>query len=69
MERRFKVGLAALGVLALLAGVTLEGDLRWVTWLVLGAFALKSWIALAKQKGEDGEAGEPRGGVGSDSEL
>ena len=49
--------MAVLVVLSVLAGLTLDGDLRILTWIVLGAFALKAWIAkVKKEKEEEGES-------------
>jgi hypothetical protein len=57
IEKRFRVGMAVLVVLSVLAGLTLDGDLRILTWIVLGAFALKAWIAkVKKEKEEEGES-------------
>lgn len=40
--------MASLAVLAILAGFTLEGDLRLALWIFLGGIALKTWIAVLK---------------------
>lgn len=42
---RLALALAAYGVLATLAGLTLEGVLRGAVWGLLAALALKTWIA------------------------
>jgi hypothetical protein len=36
------------GALAVLAGFTLTGDIRLVTLLILGLFALKTWLAVLR---------------------
>ena len=48
MDRRFLTAMLAYAVLAVLAGFTLSGTPRIVTLLVLGLFALKTWIAVLK---------------------
>ena len=50
MQKRFWTGLVVLGVLGVCAGLTLDGDLRILTWIVLGAFALKAWIGKVKKE-------------------
>jgi len=47
-RRRYLAGMLIYGVLALLAGVTLTGDIRVATWIFLGGLALKTWIAVLK---------------------
>ena len=48
MKVSFPVALIAYGVLALLAAFTLtEPKLRIAVWILLGALAIKSWIAHA----------------------
>lgn len=48
MSPRFLTAMAAYAVLAVLAGCTLTGTPRIVTLLILGLFALKTWIAVLK---------------------
>jgi hypothetical protein len=48
MKRRLKWAMLAYGALALLAGTTLDGNFRFFVWIVLGALALKSWIAVQR---------------------
>jgi len=50
MQRRFRTALAIYSVLAVLSGVTLEGVIRNATWLFLGGLALKSWIAVLRDR-------------------
>jgi hypothetical protein len=40
--------MASYSVLALMAALTLERTPRVLVWLVLGALAVKTWIAWAK---------------------
>ena len=51
-KTRFWVAMALYGVLALAAGLTLERTPAIVVWLLLGAFAFRTWIAL-KRQGDD----------------
>jgi hypothetical protein len=37
-------------VLAILAGFTLTGDIRMLTWFILGAIALKTWLAEVRKR-------------------
>ncbi len=43
------MALAAYGVLALLAAVTLDGNFRLVVWILLAGLALKTYIATFQQ--------------------
>ena len=52
MKPRFYMAMAAYGVLALLALFTLELIPRVVVWILLAAFAVKTWIA-AKQREQE----------------
>lgn len=47
--RRFIAALCAYAMLALMATLTLTGVFRVVVWICLGAFAVKTWIATARQ--------------------
>ena len=49
---RLWAALAAYTILALAAWQTLEGKLLWMTWIVLGAFAVRT-ITLALRPPED----------------
>jgi hypothetical protein len=48
-KRRFYIALSAYAAIALLAGVTLDGNFRLVVWILLGGLALKTYIATLKQ--------------------
>ena len=37
-------------VLAFLAGFTLTGAIRIITWIILGAFALRTWLVVLKRR-------------------
>lgn len=45
MLKRFYLAMAAYGVLALMAGFTLDGKFRLGVWIFLGGLALKTCIA------------------------
>jgi hypothetical protein len=42
--------MAAFAGLAILAFFTLDGKVLLATWIFLGAFALKSWLVVLKQR-------------------
>jgi hypothetical protein len=48
MNIRFFAAMACYAVLAGLAAITLEGMFRGVVWIVLGMFAVKTWIATKR---------------------
>lgn len=50
MHRKLAATLAAFAGLAILAYFTLDGKIRLATWIFLGAFALKSWLVVLKQR-------------------
>jgi hypothetical protein len=50
MNLSFYLAMAAYAVLALLAWRTLDREFLWVTWIVLGFFALKTWIVVLKRR-------------------
>jgi hypothetical protein len=50
MNRKFAVTLAAFAGFAILAYFTLDGKILLATWIFLGAFALKSWLVVLKQR-------------------
>jgi hypothetical protein len=50
MNRKFAVALGAFAALAILAYFTLDGKILLATWIFLGAFALKSWLVVLKQR-------------------
>jgi hypothetical protein len=37
-------------ILAVLAGYTLEGNIRLATWIFLGGIALKTWLAVLQRR-------------------
>ena len=39
-------------ILALLAGLTLDGNLRIATWIFLGGIALRTWLAVLKSRAD-----------------
>lgn len=45
-------------VLAVLAGLTLEGDLRKISLAVLGLFAVKTYVDILRRRMEAREAAE-----------
>jgi len=49
MNLRFLMAMACYSVLALLAAFTLDETPRIVVWLILGAFAVKTWIAKVRK--------------------
>jgi hypothetical protein len=50
MNRRFRYAMLAYAVLAVLAGFTLDGVIRLATWVLLGGFALKTYLVLIKSR-------------------
>lgn len=50
MNQKFAATLAAYAFLAILAFFTLDGTIRLATWIFLGAFALKTWLVVLKQR-------------------
>ena len=50
MNRKFAVTMATFAGLAILAYFTLDGKILLATWIFLGAFALKSWLVVLKQR-------------------
>jgi len=49
---KLRSALLAYAVIAVLAGLTLDGVWRAGVWVFLGALALKSWLAKAKERRE-----------------
>ena len=47
---RFRAAMAVYAALAILAGLTLTGDVRLLTWFVLGAIAFKTWLAEVRKR-------------------
>jgi hypothetical protein len=50
MSRKLRVTLASYAFLAILAFFTLDGKIRLATWIFLGAFALKTWLVVLKER-------------------
>ncbi len=50
MNRRFAGALAIFAGLAILAYFTLDGTILLATWIFLGAFALKAWLVVLKER-------------------
>jgi hypothetical protein len=52
MKRRFRYAMATYAVLAILAGFTLAGTILIATLLILGLFAVKTWLAVLKDRAD-----------------
>ncbi|HLW77483.1 MAG TPA: hypothetical protein VKS01_10865 [Bryobacteraceae bacterium] len=50
MDVKFTAAMGAYLVLAILAGFTLEGNLRIATWIFLGGIALKTFLVVLKRR-------------------
>jgi hypothetical protein len=50
MNRRFLTALAVYAGLAILAGFTLTGDIRLLTWFILVALAVKTWLVELRKR-------------------
>ena len=50
MDQRLRTTLIVYAVLAVLAGLTLDGKLLWGTWIFLGVFAVKTWLVVLKRR-------------------
>jgi hypothetical protein len=50
MNRKFAAAMTTFAALAILAYFTLDGKILLATWIFLGAFALKSWLVVLKQR-------------------
>jgi hypothetical protein len=48
MKRRFLLAMLTYAILAVLAGLTLDGVIRIATLVLLGGFALKTYLAVLK---------------------
>lgn len=48
MKQRFLYAMLTYVALAILAGFTLTGNIRLGTFLILGLFAFKTWLAVLK---------------------
>lgn len=49
-RKNLKYAMGAYGLLALAAIFTLDRELMWFVLLLLGVFALKSWIAVRREE-------------------
>jgi hypothetical protein len=49
MKNKLAIAMCAYVVLGLLAWRTLEGEFRWIIWVLMGALALKTWVASKRQ--------------------
>jgi len=49
MDLRFIAAMAVYAGLAILAGFTLTGGFRSVTWIILGYFALRTWLVVLRR--------------------
>ena len=52
MDRRFKVTMSIYAGLAILAFLTLTGDIRIATLIFLGGIALKTWLVVLKRRAD-----------------
>jgi hypothetical protein len=46
---RFIAAQCFYAALAVLAGVTLDGNIRLATWIFLGGIAVKTWLVVLKR--------------------
>jgi hypothetical protein len=58
MNSRFFYAMGAYAVLGLLAFATLNGNMRLVVWLFLGLFAVKTVLAMLRQREEESASPE-----------
>ena len=49
-DPRFLRTMAVYLVLAILAGVTLDGNVRLASWIFLGGLAFKTWLVVLKRR-------------------
>jgi len=49
MDLKFIAAMSTYAALGLLAGFTLTGRIRIATWLILGLFAIKTWLVVLKR--------------------
>ena len=50
LRKRFRYALAIYVLIGAAAWFTLDGDLRWIVLVVMGALAVKSWVALRREE-------------------
>lgn len=48
-DLKFIAAMSAYGILALLAGFTLDGRIRLATWIFLGGIAIKTVLVVLKR--------------------
>ena len=53
MDTRFRFAMGAYILLAVLAGLTLEGKIRIATWLLLALFAVKTVLHVLRKRSEE----------------
>ena len=49
-DLRFIAAMCSYGILALLAGFTLEGRIRLAVWILLGGIAMKTVLVVLKRR-------------------
>lgn len=49
LQARLKWALAAYAALAMLAGLTLDGNLRLFLWILLAGLSIRSWAAVRRE--------------------
>ena len=50
LKHRFRWAMGTYATLAVLAGFTLDGTILIATLLILGMFAVKTWLAVLKDR-------------------
>ena len=50
MNLKFVSAMACYAALAILAGFTLSGNIRIGTWIILGYFALRTYLVVLKSR-------------------
>ncbi len=50
VDLRFIAAQCFYAALAVLAGFTLDGNIRIATWVFLGGIALKTWLVVLKRR-------------------
>jgi len=50
VDLKFVAAMSCYAMLAVLAGFTLDGNLRLATWIFLGGIALKTWLAVLQRR-------------------
>jgi hypothetical protein len=53
VNSKFVLAMSIYALLAILAFVTLDGNIRLATWLFLGLFAVKTVLALLRKRAEE----------------